>query len=227
MSRLLDTLQAIARHEVGRRTYCELAVVTSSFDDADGADSHSVSVKLKDTGLAISRVPVASGVTGGAALPRQGDVVLVLMPRGDVASAVVAAQVYSDERRPPVFERDEAALVWPGDAADPETEAVAVRAFADGSQRRFSITLGGDSGAAVTVADGAVELTCGGAVVKLGHSSGSDGSVEVAAGGTRIELAQDGDLTIEAAGTLKLKAPTVEIAADAQLTLNGQTVGIN
>ncbi|MBV7335208.1 hypothetical protein KFU94_44605 [Chloroflexi bacterium TSY] len=84
MSRLVEVVQAIARHEVKRHPYLELAVVTSNFDDADGADSHTVSVKLKNSGLAINRVPLASTVGGAAALPRQGDVVLVLMPRGDL-----------------------------------------------------------------------------------------------------------------------------------------------
>lgn len=227
MSRVAEVLQAISRHEAERLLTCELAVVTSSFDDADGPDSHTVSVRLKDSGLALQRVPMASALTGGAALPRAGDVVLVLMPRGDLSSAVAIAQVYSDERRPPVFSRDEAALVWPGDAADPETEAVDVRVRADGSERALSVTLGGDQDALLSVRDGTVELTAGGVQVKLAHSSSSDGTVEIAAGGTRVQLAQDGDLTIEAAGTLKLKGVAVEIEADSQLTLNGQTVGIN
>ena len=81
---------------------------------------------LKDSGLAIPRVPVAVGVTGMGALPREGDVVVVLFPRGELASPIVIAQVYNDQRRPPKFERDELKLVWPGEVDDPDTKAVQV-----------------------------------------------------------------------------------------------------
>ena len=83
MSRVAHLLQAIARHEIAARPACELAVVTSVFDTTDdGDDGQSVSLKLKDSGLPIPRVPVASALTGAAALPRVGDVVVVLFPRG-------------------------------------------------------------------------------------------------------------------------------------------------
>lgn len=227
MSRVIEMLQAIARHEADQHPYCELGVVTSNFDDEDGDDSHSVSVMLKDSGLAINRIPLASTISGMAAVPRQGDVVLVLIPRGDLASAIVIGQVYSDERRPPQFTRDEAALVWPGDAEDPEKEAVDIRVFSDGSERSFTVTLGGDKDASMSVSDGSIELTAGGVQVQISHSSDSDGAVTVTAGGTKIELEQDGDLNVEAAGTLKLKAPSIKIEGDTEVKINGQTVAIN
>jgi phage baseplate assembly protein gpV len=227
MSRVVEVLQAIARHEANQHPYCELGVVTSNFDDDDGSDSHSVSVKLKDSGLAINRIPLASTISGMAALPRQGDVVLVLMPRGDLSSAIAIGQVYSDERRPPTFTRDEAALVWPGDVEDPEKEAVDIRVFSDGSKRSFTVALGGDKDALMSVSDGSIDLTAGGVQLKISHSSDSDGTVDVTAGGTKISVAQDGDLSIEAAGTLKLKAPTIKIEGDTEVKINGQTVDIN
>jgi phage baseplate assembly protein gpV len=227
MSRVVEIIKAIARHEVNRRPWCELAVVTSNFDDGDGPDSHTVDVQLKDTGVAIPRLPVASFTTGAAALPRQGDVVLVAMPRGDLSSAVVIGQVYSDERRPPVFTRDELAIVWPGDADDPDTKAVDVRIKSDGSSRSLTIALGGDKDAKVTVTDGAIQLLAGGVEIKLSHSSGSDGAVAITGGGTSIKLAQDGDVTIQAAGSLSLKASSIKIEGDSSVTINGQTVGIN
>lgn len=227
MSRLAEVLQAIARHEVNQNPCCELGVVTSNYDGDDGDDSHSVSVKLKDSGLAISRLPLASPLGGMAAVPRQGDVVLVLMPRGSLSSAIAIGQVYSDQRRPPQFTRDEAVMVWPGDAQDPEKEAVDIRVFSDGSERLFTLTLGGDKNASVKVSDGSVEFAAGGVHMQLSHSSESDGTVTITAGGTKIELAQDGDLSIEAAGTLKLKASSIKIEADTEVKINGQTVGIN
>ena len=227
MSRVIEILKAIARHEVNRRPWCELGVVTSNFDDGDGADSHTVSVKLKDSGVALPRVPVASFATGAAALPRQDDVVVIAMPRGDLASAVVVGQVYSEKRRPPQFTRDEVAIVWPGDAGDPDKDAVDFRIKADGSSRSLTILLGGSKDAKLTVSDGAIQLLAGGVEVKLTHSSSSDGAVSIAGGGTKIELAQDGDVSIEATGALKLKASSIKIDGDTSVTINGQTVGIN
>lgn len=227
MSRALAALQAIARHEVDRRLICELGEVTSVFDGGDGAGAQSISVTLKDAGLPLTRVPMATGLTGLAALPRIGDLVLVLFPRGDLGSAVAVAQVYSDQRRPPTFTRDEAALVWPGDSDDPDTKAVRISVSADGSDRKVSVTLGGDLDASLTVSDGAVELVAGGVSFRLHHGSGSDGTIELAAGGTKMNLAQDGDLKIESQGTLTLKGNKVAIEGDTQVTINGQTVEIN
>lgn len=227
MSRLVESIRAVAKYEANLRPYCELGVVTSNFDDADGDDSHTVNIKLKDSGLALTRVPVASMTTGCAVVPRQGDVVVVLIPRGDIASAIVVAQVYSDRRRPPVFARDEVALVWPGDSEDPDKEAVDIRVKSDKSARSFTVALGGDKDATLEVSDGTVRLLAGGVEITLGHSSSSDGSISVKAGGTKMELAQDGDVAIESAGALKLKASSISIEGDTQVTINGQTVGIN
>ena len=227
MSRVVNVVKAIARHELHRYPACELAVVTSVFDGEDGDDTLSVSIQLKDTALSIPRVPVMVGLTGLAALPRVGDVVLVLFPRGDLASAVVVGQVYSEKRRPPEFVRDEIKLSWPGDADDPDTDAIKVSVLGTSGERTVEIALGGDSDAKVTIKEGEIQLAAGGVQVKLAHGSSSDGTVEVSGGGTSIILAQDGDLTLESKGTLTLKANKVAIESDTQIKVNGQTVEIN
>ena len=227
MSRVAHILKAIARHEVARTPYCELAVVTSVFDAADEPDGGTVSVKLKDTGLPLPRIPVAVSLTGAAALPRIDDVVLVAFPRGDLGSAVVIGQVYSDQRRPPEFTRDEAALVWPGDSDDVENKAVDLRVKADGSEREVRVTLGGDKDASVRVADGTIEIRSGGAQIVISHSSGSDAAIEMSAGGTRIRLDQDGDLALESPATVSIKGSKVAIEGDTQVTVNGQVVELN
>ena len=227
MSRVASSLQAVARYEVHRRTFCELGVVTSVFDGDNGDDSMTVSLMLRDTGEVINRVPVAVPLTGLAALPRIDDVVVVMYPSGELVSAIVIAQVYSDARRPPEFTKDEAVLTWPGDADDPDADAVVISITADGSDREVIIGLGGDRDASVRVADGVVELTSGGVRLMLDHSSNSDGVARLEAGGTSVDLAQDGDLTIESAAGITMKATTIALEADTSLTINGQTVEIN
>lgn len=226
MSRLVTALQAVARHEVERRSYCQLAVVTSVFD-GDGDDAQSVSIRLKDTGEVIPRVPVAVPLTGLAALPRSGDVVLVAFPAGEPASAVVFATVYSDARRPPPFAADELHLVWPGDVDDVANNAVDVSIRRDGDRRAVVVAIGGDSDATLRIADGGIEMTSGGVAMSLTHSTNSDGVATIAAGGTTIELSQDGDVKIESPGEVSIKATTISLEADASVTVNGQTVEVN
>lgn len=227
MSRLISTLQAVARHEVERRSYCELGVVTSVFDGDDGDDAQSASVRLKDTDEVLPRVPVAVGLTGLAALPRIGDVVLVLFPHGEASAPVVLGQVYSDARRPPAAPADEARLTWPGDAKEPDDDAVVLRVQANSSTRELSVAIGGDADARLRVATGVVELTSGEVRLAIEHSSSSDGVATLQAGGTSVSLAQDGDLTISAAGNVTIKATKISLEADVSVAINGQTVKIN
>ena len=227
MSRVTNAIQAMARHELARRPICELGAVTSVFDGSEGEDAHTVSVTLKDLGVPLPRVPLAASLCGAAALPRVGDVVLVLFPRGDLGSAVVASVLYTDERRPPSFKKDEAVLSWPGDADDPDADAVVLRILADGSSRELTVSLGGDKDATLRVADGALKLVAGGVSILLQHSSSSDGEISVEAGGAKISLKQDGDVTVETRGKLTLKGAEVSIEGDTKVSVNGQTVEIN
>lgn len=227
MSRVLRVLRAVARQEAERRSFCELGLVTSVFAGDDASNAQSASIELKDSGLAIPRVPVATPLTGAAFLPRLGDIVVVLFPRGDWSSPVIVGQVYSEQRRPPSFGKDEFVLQWPGDADDPEAKAVRLSVSADGEARRVAVELGGESSASLLVEDGSITLEAGGVRVRLQHASDSDGTVEVAAGGTSLSLAQDGDLTLESQGTLTIKAPQISIEGDTSVKINGQTVEIN
>jgi hypothetical protein len=99
--------------------------------------------------------------------------------------------------------------------------------ISNGSARQLRISLGGDNDAMLRVADGVVELTSGGVILSLDHSSNSDGKAVLSAGATKIELAQDGDLTIDSAQTITLQATKIELKADVSLKINGQTVEIN
>ena len=59
------------------------------------------------------------------------------------------------------------------------------------------------------------------------QSSGSDGKAELQVGDSKIVVEQGGDVTIEAAGTLKLKATKIEISGDATVKVAGQTIDLN
>lgn len=222
MSRVAEVVAAIARHEAERRTFCELAVVTSVFDGEAGADSHTASVSLKDTGLALDRLPVATWATGLGCLPRVGDVVLVMFPRGSLASGIVIAQVYSDERRPPAFKRDEIALLWPEGAEDRVTLRL------DGGEEPAALMqVAGEGEVAISLKKGELRISASGVAVALTYGGGGDGVVALEAGGTKVELKQDGNLSITATGRLTLKGAEIRMEADGPVRINGATVDLN
>lgn len=222
MSRVAELLGAFARHEAERRTFCELAVVTSVFDDQAGPDSHTVSVTLKDTGLALEHLPVATWATGLGCLPRVGDVVLVMFPRGSLATGIVVAQIYSDDRRPPVFTKDEIALVWP----QGEPDKVALR-LDGGDDPSAQLRVGAEGDVAIALKQGELRIAASGVTITLRYGGASDGVVALEAGGTSIELKQDGDLTIAAAGRLSLKGAEIRMEADGPVRINGATLELN
>lgn len=222
MSRVAELMGAFARDQAERRTFCELAVVTSVFDDSSGDDSHTVSVKLKDSGLALRNLPVAAWATGLACLPRVGDVVLVLFPRGSLVSGIVFGQVYSDERRPPQFTKDEVALVWPEGQED---RAVLRLDGTDDPKARIAV--GGDDEVSVELKKGQIQIVASGVALRLSYGGSSDGLVSLEAGGTKIELKQDGDLSVTASGKLTLRGAQVSIEADGPVKINGATVDLN
>ena len=222
MSRVAELMGAFARDQAERRTFCELAVVTSVFDDSSGDDSHTASVQLKDSGLALRNLPVASWATGLACLPRVGDVVLVLFPRGSLVSGIVFGQVYSDERRPPKFTKDEIALVWP----EAREDRAVIRL--DGTDDpKIHMGAGGDGEVSIEMKKGEIRVAASGVVLRLSYGGDSDGIVALEAGGTKIELKQDGDLTVTAAGKLTLRGAQISIEADGPVKVNGATVELN
>jgi phage baseplate assembly protein gpV len=222
VSRIAEIIAAFARHEAERRSFCELAVVTSVFDDAAGPDSHTVSVKLKDTGLALNHLPAASWATGLGCLPRAGDVVLVMFPRGALASGIVVAQVYSDERRPPAFHKDEIALLWPEGRGDRVTLRL------DGGEEPAALLqVAGEGEVALSLKQGELRIAASGVAITLSYGGGNDGVVALEAGGTKVELKQDGDLSITAAGRLSLKGAEIRMEADGPVRINGATLDLN
>lgn len=229
MSRLAATIQAIARHEAERRPTCELGVVVGRFDNGDGSaeTAQTVNVRLRDSGIVLPNLPVAAAVGGAAGLPRPDDLVLVLFPAGDLAAGIVVGTVYSNERRPPQFGPDDLVLVWPGDAEDPDADAVRIRVGKDDDGRHVEVALLGEKKAQLTIGDGTITLQAAEASVTVQHSSSSDAKVTVKAGDASLELQQGGDVVIKASGTLKIEADSIDVKGQSSIKINGQTVEIN
>lgn len=224
MSSLVETLQAIVRQELARMRVCELGVVEELYPHsaADDQDNYGCDVRLKSSGLLLKRVPVATGQVGLAAIPNKGDLVLLAFDRGDVNQPLILGRLYDDQDRPPLSRAGEVIYRLPLAAADDQTIKAAVRSHPDESPKRL-LELELPPRITLRIDDGSVKATAGQTELSLDQPGGGGGTVTVMAGGTKITLDQDGDVTVEAAGAIKLKARG-ELSLEGQsVTIKGQT----
>jgi phage baseplate assembly protein gpV len=220
VSTIVNTIQEIIRHEMRRLRVTELGVVEAIYPHSadDDNDNYGCDVRLKNSGLLLKRVPIATGHIGTAAIPNIGDLVLLTFDKGDVNQPIVIGRLYNDEDRPPLNNPDEVIFRLPLAEADDKTIKAAIRNLQDSTPPR-EILVEMSPKITVRISDGTVRATAGKTEMKLDQPDGSGGTVTVVAGRTKITMNQDGDITVEAAGAMTLKA-----ARD--LTLEGQNVTI-
>lgn len=114
MSDLFTLIRAIIRDELASIRQGDIGVVTSAFPHADGdAHNHECNVQLRESGLELRRVPIATPHIGMVSAPRVGELVLLSYVGGDPNRPIVVGRLYSDEVNPPVHEADEWRVVAP------------------------------------------------------------------------------------------------------------------
>ena len=74
---------------------------------------------------------------------------------------------------------------------------------------------------------GELRIAASGVSVTLSYGGGGDGVVALEGGGTKIELKQDGDLTITAAGRRNLRGTEIRMEANGPVRINGATLELN
>lgn len=212
---LLPELRRLIREEVQSLRSAELAVVQAQHPhESDGdSDNYAVTVRLRDTGIVLGKVPVATGRLGSVAVPPAGALVLVQFIGGDVNAPVVTGTFYSDEDRPPV--NADGQVIWnlPADAAPDDALRLEVS-----STDKKSIVL--KIASAVTVElkddDPAVNIDVGGnAQVTID----SDGKVTITSSQS-LEVKASSDVKIEAQGNFDLKA-------GGTMTIKGSVINLN
>jgi hypothetical protein len=166
VSDLISILRALVRDELRSLQLGELAVVARAYPHAEGdAHNHECDVHLRESGLELKRVPLATPHVGMASAPAPGDLVYVSYVAGDPNRPIVLGRLYSATASPPVHAAGELHVTsGPGGetaiviAAD---ESVIVRAgettitVAKGG----SITIAGKKDLTIGV-EGDVKLTC-------------------------------------------------------------------
>jgi uncharacterized protein involved in type VI secretion and phage assembly len=198
---LLESIQRVVQSELGRVRTAELATVQETHPHADDSDmdNYACTVALRNTGLVLKQVPVATGRIGAVSIPGPGELVLVQFLGGDLNAPVITGRLYNDEDRPPVSEEGEAILHLPLAAADDEAVHVELR---HGDVRELVLELGAGLSLSMRDDDPSIELDVGGGKLKL-------------------TVAQDGATTVESQAALELKGSDVTVQASGTLTLKG------
>ena len=204
---IVNTLQEIIRHEMRNLRIAELGLVEAVYPhNASGdGDNYGCDVRLKNSGLLLKRVPVATGHIGTAAIPNIDDLVLLTFDKGDINQPIIIGRLYNDEDRPPLNKPDEVIFRLPLAKADNKTIKAAIRNHQDQAEPREMI-IEMPPQITVRISDGAVRATAGKTEMILEQPNSSGGAVTVVTGRTKITMDQDGDVTVEAAGSMAIKA---------------------
>jgi uncharacterized protein involved in type VI secretion and phage assembly len=226
MHRVVDSIRQIARHEIAGRENAGLAVV-KAVHGANGDKDYAATVQLRESGLVLPRVPIATGLTGYVALPRENDLVVVLFVGGDLHAPIIVGRLYSQEVAPPAHGPGEVVVVLPGDETSPDKRLeLRVKTPGDGT-RSLDLLIDGTVKVELAIDDQSIRLKAQDAELLLRQTGSSDGVAELKAAGSRVRIEQGGNVTLEAQGTLKLKATNIEIKADASVKISGSTIDLN
>jgi len=240
MSGMVEVIRKIVEAEIRKIHVAELGVVTSIFPHAsDGdKDNYECNVKLKNTGLELQKVPVATQHIGLAHIPKVDEMVLVTFLNGDINAPILIGRMYTAEDRPPANDGEEIIYIPPySENAD---------------LRRLHMEL--PSGIILSVTDDILNVEAGKTMLKINRDGDieveSNEKVSITASGEMIfnadkitiESKQDMNITagtnatikgesgvkMESSATFEIKASaTANIEASAPLTLKGAMVNIN
>jgi phage baseplate assembly protein gpV len=204
---LYETVQRIVQEELGRVRTAELAIVQEQHPHADDSDkdNYACTVRLRDSGIVLEQVPVATSRIGCASIPAVNELVLVQFVGGDINAPIITGRLYNDEDRPPVNDDGQAITHLPLGAEDGDAVHIELHS---GETRELVFKLGGGMEVNVRDDDPVVEL-------------------KVDGGKLTLQVDRDGAVVLESQGKVELKGNEISIEAQGQLNLKGGTVNIN
>jgi phage baseplate assembly protein gpV len=207
MTNIVNTIQAIVRDEIRGLRATELGIVKKVYPhgtDSD-TDNYACDVEIKNSQLLLKRVPISTDRIGTVAIPNLNDLVLLAFVKGDVNQPIVIGRLYNDQDRPPLNNNDEVIFRLPLDDSDDKTLKAAIRNLQQTSEPR-EIIIEMDPKITVRITDGTIRATAGKSEMTIDQSNTSGGTVTVLTGSTKMTMNQDGDIQVEAAGSIALKA---------------------
>jgi phage baseplate assembly protein gpV len=196
----VDIIRAVVQDQLRGFRTAELGVVTAVYARASASDpnNYECDVRLRNSGLDLTRVPVVTSRVGAAAIPNQNDLVLIQFLHGDAHAAVIAGRLYNDVDRSPEAKPHECVYVCP----DPEEAGI----------RRLYVQF--PKGHTLTLDDDQLVLAMGATTITIGH----DGDVVVQSNG-KLTLTAKGDASLETKGSLTLRA-------QGDVTVEGQSATV-
>ena len=210
-------IQAIVREELRRLHLGDLGVVTSVFPhSADGdRDNYECNVLLKNSGLELRKVPVATPTIGGAAIPNVEDLVLVSFVGGDANQPIVVGRLYNGEQRPPLNQPNEVVYHLPLEADEDAALKLALRSGGDHDpKRQVEVRMGSKLTTRLTDGDPLVTLETEKVTLQITAAGDlkidSKGKLEIRAP-AGLDLKSDGSINIEAGGPMKLQGATIDL----------------
>ncbi len=204
---LYETIRRIVQDELAQIRTAELAVVKEQHaheSDSDN-DNYACTVELRNSGLALKQVPVATSQIGAATIPSVGDLVMVQFIGGNLNAPVITGRLYNDQDRPPVNADGQFVMHLPLGAGD--SDAVHVQ-LDSGDVRAVQVKLG--SGVSVQVQDDDPAI-----------------AIEVDGGKARLTIAKDGAITVESQGDISVKGNQIAIEAQGELNMKGAVINLN
>lgn len=187
MTDAITLIEAVIRDQLRSFKIAELGVVTNVYSHESSSDknNYECDVKLRNSGLELKRVAVATQRVGSVAIPNQNDLVLVQFLHGDIHSAIITGRLYNDSDRPPEAKAHEFIYISPDSAEQ--------------GIRRVYLEL--PKGNKLLVDDDKLVLEMG----KTKLTINNDGDVELKSNG-KVTISASGDAEIKAQGSLKLDA---------------------
>src|SRR5438552_1540951 len=94
---LFETIQHIIQEELRQIRTAELAVVQEQHPHASESDTdnYACSVRLRNSGIVLKQVPIATSRIGSVSIPSTGDLVLVQFIGGDINAPVITGSFYN------------------------------------------------------------------------------------------------------------------------------------
>lgn len=201
---MVEVIRKIVEAEIRKIHVAELGVVTSIFPHASDSDkdNYECNVKLKNTGLELQKVPVATQHIGLAHIPKVDEMVLVTFLNGDINAPIMIGRMYTAEDRPPANDGEEIIYIPPySENAD---------------LRRAHMEL--PSGIILSVTDDIVNVEAGKTTLKINR----DGNIEVESN-DKISITASGEMTFTADKITIESKQDMNIKAGANATIQGES----
>jgi len=227
-SNIVEVIRNIAQMEIKKIHTMELGIVTSVFPHASDSDkdNYECNIRLKDKGVELRKVPVATQQIGFVNILHTGDLVLVSFIGGNINSPIIVGRLYNETDRPPTSEQEE--IVY----KPPYTKDTSLRrldiVLPEGTVNvefhddMISVIVGKSS---ITATDtGEIQIKSEGVQQKISIIADGDVSIEA----QNISIKSRMETTIESGTGMAIKSDALaNIESTGPMTLKGAIININ